>query len=294
MAEINRGEVGAGVQQIGHVELPNLGQVQVIKATKDVGCVDPRQNMSGYRFSSDYSSVYKPTNKANQAQSIGGHMGDVLIALAVAEEVSYDLDPNQAVELVFDLAEKQGVRPSWHEDEDAYTHGPKKSGCAYLDRASQPENEGLYWVNSMKALEALAYANRIAKVGKRLVNVPILEHDHIETAVIVVDTEVTPQNPLGYTVGPVSQEGNEAFRWDRARHFARLRELAYAAQVRGIPLSVERMEQMAGRHTMVTLSLLKPGIPVHEVSLSGANAQNRSIRFTGNVPSLGNTQAHRH
>ncbi|MBI4084349.1 MAG: hypothetical protein HY431_00405 [Candidatus Levybacteria bacterium] len=290
MAEVNRGELGANIQQLGHVELPSFGQVQVIQATKEVGCVDPRQNMGGYRFLSDYSNVYKPTSEANQVRSVGGHMGDVLIALAVAEEVSYYLDPNQAVELVFSLAERQGVRPSWHEDEHAYTHSPKKSGCGYLDRASQPENDGLFGVSSAKVREALAYANGIAKAGERPVNVPILEHDHIEIAAVVVYTEITPQNPFGFTVNPVSQEGNEAFRWDRARHFARLRELAYAAQVQGIPLSVERMEQMADRHTMSTLSLLKPGIPVHEVSLNGINAQTRTVRFAGNVPNLGNIQ----
>lgn len=259
---------------IEKITIPEFGDVEIIDAINAVGCVDPRKSLVFIEPLGQLAKEMKHNPNIRRLQhhdgaerSPGASFGKAMSLLGADPE----LTPQRAVDLVREWEESEGRTFTMHEDDHSYGHG---LGCGHIDRSSKKENEALYGLPSEKVRTMKDYVLESAKQGEMRAEVPMLTNSHREKGVLVVLSK-------DKTVIPVSDSGEEFFRFDATRHDASLGRLASFVRSKGVAVNAEALITSAERQRNATLMLLAAGHPIYEINLQG---QTRSITAKGTVP----------
>lgn len=249
------GILKAEISSLGKVELPNGRSLEVIPASDNVGCVDPRESLQfielhGDPLKSPRLNVGRPEHEASAARFPGADAGLVMTLIAAVP----DMPVARAVELVGEYAHRQGRKLLFHEG--VPNHGG--FGCGLVDAASQEENEKDYGLLSSKVREMVDILKVLPQQQER-VEVPVLKGKHREKAVVVVRS-------LTETVNP-NDGVDEYFRYDEDRHMLELFNLTYFLNHHGVAVTDEQMREKAIKQKDATVKLLANGLPVYRIDL---------------------------
>lgn len=255
-------------------EMINFGNVRVIKATNEEGCVDPRESLTfitpegeladGLNYNPD---VIRSVHDSGAERSPGGAFGKAMTLAAAVPELSAE----QAVGLVIDWEKSEGRTFLLHEDDHEHTDS---LGCGHIDRASKNENESLFGLPSEKVRAMRDHVQVQLKERKIKVKVPVLKDKHREKAVLVV---LSDDKTVEATDG-----SNQFFRFDEIRHNKSLAHLAAFAQAKGINVTAEALKESAEKQRNAILGLLAAGLPIYEINLLGKEPV---VNFAGVVSS---------
>lgn len=155
-------------------------------------CVDGRYASEG----NDQGMIARP----------GGDFGYVMALLAVNREKQLGLTPEQCVDAVFNAVTVEGNLFYMHTDTHAehdHGHNDKPAiGCGHIAKALNPELASGYAVPEDDMRKAFAHMQKYLQL-KEKVRMTVLEGDHKEQGVLVVDSEtrtVKPQNEQDKTM----------------------------------------------------------------------------------------------
>jgi hypothetical protein len=250
------------------IEIPEVGEFEVIDVTDDDGCVDPRKFLDPRDIrDSDRNPYYKRTpHLVGAVRSPGATFGKAMSLLGAVP----DLPPEEAIETVSRWAASEGRTFSLHEDD--HHHDDNELGCGHIDRASREKNEPLYGIPSRAVRAMRDFVRRKVRSGEIAVEAPKLTGTHKEEGVLIVRSK-------DKTVVPITGE-SEFFRFDETRHDDRLKRLARFAQQDGIPAEEDKLLQAAERQRNATLELLAPNRPVYEVDLRDGR---KTVTYKGRI-----------
>ncbi len=227
-------------------------KVAIAEENKISRCVDGR-----YEGIKNFPMVAKP----------GGDAGDIMAAFGAINELGLELDGEMIINAVMEAVggkEKFAFHTDSHAEHDNAGCG---MGCGHLKKAKlEPDEYGL----KQEQMDFLF--NKLPQFLEEGAHQEILNGDHAETAVLVVDSENFGLKPLLH-----SEDGiQEAFVYHKTLHQEQLDQLAKELQEKLAETGVVReevelrkaLDTAFGKQLNATLQRLAKDLPVYTVKIS--------------------------
>lgn len=241
------------LQQIPEIlKIPEFGELIIIPAINEHGCVDPRPADIINR-TPKHPNIINSHHHEGALRTPGASMGYVMALATAIPEIPVE----KVVTTINQWENSEGRVFTLHGDNHRH-----HTGCGHMDKALHKDHEALYGISSEKMANILNSMPAMLMNGVRIKR-PILTGEHKEKGVLIVVSE-------NKTVKPRNNNG-EFFRYDSLRHEKSLERLAIFVNQKKIPVNTELLKQAAKKQLGATLALLAGGLPIFELDLRGEN-----------------------
>lgn len=237
--------------------LNHIKKMIVPANNKAVKCVD-----GGYRAGQAEGAIAFP----------GGHLG---LSMAL---VKLGFSADDAFNIVHEYVVKTGSKYCWHTDTHA-DHSGAHVGCGHCNAAINTGHHYGVEGEEIKKLLELVKNSHSDESKKDHMELVILDRDHIEKAILVIDSK-------GFSVKPWDEaENTQFFVYDKTRHMDLLQEFVEFLIQKGYELKFEDLAKASEEQTNSTLGLLgsSKGKEIYVVKID-EEGNILDVSLAGNAP----------
>lgn len=184
----------------------------------------------------------------------GADFGLIMGVMATSEKLQLGYSPEECAQMVYDFATKHHGYFDIHTDShnsEIFNDDSLSIGCAHVSKAMNGTYSHMYSLTPGSVERALKWV-----VNKENTRVTVLEGDHAETEVVIVDSMVD-------TILHKSQDGSMRFVIDSARDVKYLRSFCKEHP----EFDFETLHGLIDTQNKATLSLIASKLPIIRMSI---------------------------
>ncbi len=197
---------------------------------------------------------------------------DLGVAMLLLQE---SMTAEEALNNVLDFLQENGATFNYHSDTH-HEHDKKGIiGCGHANAAYEKNEYYAFRSDEQKKLVELV--QKLKEQGDLRVSEDILDGDHKEKAILIVD------DPKESVQHDDPQTGEQYFVYDRLAHMEYIEKLAEFLQKRGYEIDADKLKKDAEDQAMATLALLgsSQGKPIFKVAM---DIEGVVVLYQGNAP----------